>query len=121
MADHTRTPWKHGSRGNGRFVVYGGEGVHGKAICVMRSTQVDPWDHPLNLEADANAAFIVRACNSYDELLAALHRINGYLCEMVSPEHADGHPGQENCLLCQALEVAYAAIAKAKGETPCGA
>ena len=111
MAEHTPVPWEHGSRGNARFVVYGGKAVHGKAICVMRSTQADPPDHPLNLEADANAEFIVQACNAHDELLAALERQCALLEAMALVPNAN-HVKRDIGVM---LTAARAALAKAKG------
>lgn len=60
---HTPTPWEHDKQsdcildGEGRVIVSSYESEH-------------------NLENDtANAAFIVKACNSHDDLVAALNSI----------------------------------------------
>jgi hypothetical protein len=59
--------------------------------------------------SEENAAFIVRACNAYDDMLAALE-------ELV--EEADDHPGWEGHKYGNTLgfQWARAAIRKAKGE-----
>ena len=119
MAEHTPVPWEHGSRGNARFVVYGGKAVHGKAICVMRSTQADPPDHPLNLEADANAEFIVQACNAHDDLLAACQEGLGFIEAWIDLHttpgpHLPTAPGDAHTPQ-QSAQLIKAALAKAKG------
>lgn len=61
-------------------------------------------------EAEANAAFIVKACNSHDELLSAAE---------TAAEIIRGSYGQEDSLLpcdCQAVNVLERAIRKAKEE-----
>jgi len=57
------------------------------------------------IEAEANAAFIVRACNSHEELLGACEKV---LDIINSYSHI---PAQ-----FKACEILQAAIAKAKGE-----
>lgn len=62
---HTPTPWQYAP----------GCGV----ICAIQHdthiTQMTPGYHGLE-EAHANAEFIIRACNAYDGLVAALLKIN---------------------------------------------
>lgn len=79
MAEHTKTPWKIGAPhpnnacayivdADGREVatLYGGSDPGGQ-------NEMGHWvRQPIR---DANAAFIVRACNAHDELVAALKRV----------------------------------------------
>lgn len=61
-------------------------------------------------EVEANAEFIVRACNAHDELLAALEDII---------ETPVGHTTADCAKdLAACIRIARAAIAKAKGHTP---
>ena len=59
-------------------------------------------------DAMDNAAFIVRACNSHDELVAALEALAGRFRE-VAPDDTGLDPHDK-----ELLEIAEAAIAKAK-------
>ena len=66
--------------------------------------------------AEANAAFIVRAVNCHDELLAALkalHHEAGHLCKQLA---ARGLPGVPGDTVDRVMEQARAAIAKAEGD-----
>ena len=56
---------------------------------------------------DANAAFIVRACNSHDELVAALEFVNKWIA--LRSDRGDKFPSQ-------LTNTVSAALAKAKGE-----
>ena len=57
---------------------------------------------------EANAAFIVRACNSHDELVAAL--------ESMMPERIGYGQSMSIDMYLNAVDKARAALAKAKGE-----
>ena len=91
MSKHTPTPWtvaKH-ERGLVR--------AQGRTIVVVRETG--------NQDIDANAEFIVRACNAHEDLLAALKEIERSLAN---------HP---TFAWHNIVEIARAAIAKAEGES----
>ena len=83
----TPIPWKTGTPGRGRFVVYSSAlESHGRGICRMLNTQnispeetVKYGEHELNLIADANAALIVQAVNHHAELVEALTNILGVI------------------------------------------
>lgn len=66
---HTPTPWDYGYQGGkygkGELLITGDKGEEYSALVGQIHT-IDPK------EAEANAAFIVRACNAHDELVAAL-------------------------------------------------
>ncbi len=64
-----------------------------------------------------NAAFIVRACNSHYDLLAALERSHGALQSMWQILHAHGIAGNFQKSLDKLMEENIAAIAKAEGGT----
>jgi len=62
-AQHTPTPW-HTGEGKAERIIYAADG-----FAVADATVF----HGLHVESPtANAAFIVRACNAHDELVAAL-------------------------------------------------
>jgi hypothetical protein len=63
-------------------------------------------------DADAEAKFIVRACNSHDVLVAALESVTSALAGWV--EIAEDHDARTSDDV--ALAAARAAIARAKGE-----
>lgn len=63
---HTPTPWNVEGRGNAKARCFIEAGEFRIVECVTR-------DH------DANAAFIVRACNAHDDLVAALREAHSAL------------------------------------------
>lgn len=65
-----------------------------------------PYDTPTS---DANARFIVRACNSHDELVEAL-------AELVRLKDDDSGWGSTLTVREKAWDAARAALAKARGE-----
>jgi hypothetical protein len=73
---HTPTPWHVGGMGSAiavhhkgqPFRVWAADGGGVADVCTRRPMGLD--DAP---EERANAAFIVRACNTHDELVAALN------------------------------------------------
>ena len=89
---HTKTPYK-ASKTNWR-----GEPVEHDVIVLGNATS--------GTIADETAAFIVRACNSHDDLLAALHRIANLQSE------SDGEMFEE--MFFAAEQIARYAIAKTK-------
>ncbi len=110
---HTPGPYRVGAlikEGAIRIETYG-DGPH---IGVMRFS-----DNPLLTQerAIANALFVVRACNAHDDLLAActaceLEMSNAYRKGLVDSLAPKG----EASSFTQAVAVARAAIAKARGE-----
>jgi hypothetical protein len=69
VTEHTPTPWHAGSTAHTELVMAFRDNVE----CVI--SESDPEiDMPL-AEAHANAAFIVKACNSHDALVKALQAV----------------------------------------------
>lgn len=67
MTEHTKTPWyTMNSEGQGMMASYD-ESTQSATIAIT-------YDHG-NMDAQANAAFIVQACNAHDALVEALERI----------------------------------------------
>lgn len=64
-------------------------------------------------ERKETAAFIVRACNAHDDLVAALDRMAEFLAGVLKK---DGFPHDTAMLALALIDRADAAIAKAKGE-----
>ncbi|MBA8886128.1 hypothetical protein FHW12_000319 [Dokdonella fugitiva] len=64
-AQHTPTPW-HTGEGKAERIIYADDGFAVADAAVFHGRHVES---PAN-----NAAFIVRACNAHDELVAALRR-----------------------------------------------
>lgn len=86
MAENSKLPWRLGRNGGDDTVFSGNDVV---AMC----------DTDTNSKRDkANAAFIVRACNSFEALVAALEYCRPFV---------NGDTGAIDAIL-----------AKAKGETP---
>lgn len=63
---HTPTPWKLDPYLVGQIVSMD------EVKLIARAGRVQPIYDEEQLERNANAAFIVRACNSYEQLVAAL-------------------------------------------------
>lgn len=95
--NHTPTPWEWvGDRAQG-FILLGPDGSIGEVyICA----------EPSMCNAQANAAFIVRAVNAHDDLIGALKTI-----EAAHP-HIINRESPSVCVPC----VAKKAIAKAEGK-----
>jgi hypothetical protein len=68
MAEHTKTPWRLG-RNCGEDTVFSGNRVVAMCDTDVNAPQVDK----------ANAAFIIRACNSHGDLMLALAWLHGLL------------------------------------------
>ncbi len=98
---HTPTPW----RLEGDCVVSGDDTDY----TLVADCERDPvWSPLLGVEeTEANAQFIVRACNSHDDLLEACQAVSTSLGEFTQDDTVDGM-----------LMILEAAIAKA--ETPPG-
>lgn len=110
---HTPTPWllSHDTNDirdrNDRMIV-NGQSIHGHAIkdgAYSSGAVLYAKDDGGN----ANAAFIIRACNSHDDLLnAAVNAVN-----TINRLHPQGRPYNDFNLVYQELKYA---IAKAKGD-----
>jgi len=68
---HTPTPWDSGHDGEIDFI-YTDVGSN-KTICEM--LYMEEWDEVGIGESQANAEFIVQACNAHDQLIEALEKI----------------------------------------------
>ena len=108
---HTPTPWSIGHSME-RNYIYGG-GSHLACIGSRENGFFIHDDGSLN-ESEANAAFIVRAVNSHDDLLEALEETVRVAVVFANCEAAEARGGK----IPPWLVKARAAIAKAWGETP---
>jgi len=100
---HTPTPWKSNS-----MEIFTDAGKSSKRIA-FATGKAQGDDNEL-AELKATAAFIVRACNAHDELVAALERLLGRPCPA-------GWMGKAAMREADAAEAqAIAALAKARGE-----
>ncbi len=105
-AGHTATPWVYRKVKTSIGFAYrvGAEeivnGTHGATVLYDDNTILNP--HASGVQ-EANAEFIVRACNSHDDLVKALK-----LCAAV----CSGETMNKNGLI-KALEAARSALAKA--------
>lgn len=101
---HTPTPWAVEA---GTSVIWGPAPSHdtrewGASLAEARVTFSRSYGRTVSREeADANAEFIVRACNSHDELLEALNLMVSNFAGLLNDDDHDR---------------VHAAIAKAKGE-----
>jgi len=100
MTRHTPTPWRL-SPESPRII------KPDYSRCLIASAMGHPNSgfYPSDEEADANAAFIVVACNAHDELVATLSRL------VAESTHHDGAEYEDGEWL--ALDAARAALAKA--------
>ena len=113
---HTPLPWCYGAALNYHGFYIAPNGTLPTLASVERcGAQVNVLVHNFPGETEANAAFIVRACNSHYELVAALTRL---LRAFESDKNV-----MPNCdvLTCwetnsMAIKQALDALAKAKGE-----
>lgn len=71
MTQHTKTPWK--TKEGSMFVCTDTGGIENLSIAEMKNTAVLP--------AAGNAAFIVRACNSHEKLIALAEAMLGFEIE----------------------------------------
>lgn len=92
MDKHTPLPWEQGNAGNGQITVH-------DMTYLNRHIAYMPMDSMPEGEQEANAAFIVRACNSHydlirqrDELLEALNSCLLYFQEQKDGTRAGTHP-----------------------------
>jgi hypothetical protein len=107
---HTPTPW-HAGQGNGEGSIFAGEGHRarleiGGTTLYPIAAMVRGWDEA---EDAANEEFIVRACNSHDDLTAAIARL------VAQAELADDFTEAIGGTLHSAVRQAKAALARATG------
>jgi hypothetical protein len=103
MSEHNATPWRYTADNNtsyGRVVIEASDGWT-IAWVIDDITSVDP---------EANAAFIVRAVNAYDDLVAAL-RPFAELADIFASTGASTIGGPD---MGKALAAARAALTKAQ-------
>lgn len=106
---HTKTPWRVGKPSQMGSVV-----ADEPVPEIKGSDAVEHYGGHLVAESIAprNAAFIVRACNSHDQLVAALEDMMDW-ARAVSDEYIDGGDLREDYR--QALSDARDALAAARG------
>lgn len=105
MGKHTPTPWDwkrpyEGSYGDAWISASGGERI---AVCgELRKPTIHGFiGQPDYTEVEANAAFIVRACNAHEELVRALHLARNYVLDAT---HFREHIKQIDAALTKARE-----------------
>lgn len=102
-AQHTPLPWRTNTIIEGRAIaIEAGRNTH---ICQVAKDALLSHD-----ETNANAAFIVRACNSHYELLGALKDIRSRFASCIAQGNGEIAGDKE------ALARADSAIAKAEGK-----
>lgn len=109
MTQHTRTPWRTDPDYCNDIQTSDGK----LTIASIWHEEGGPWLPPLE-EAEANAAFIVRACNAHDDMLSALRDVAEYLGdEPVAPSYPSAHHAATVAL----IRSVRAAIARAEGRS----
>ena len=103
---HTPTPWRRST--TNPFAINTAEGGASRAIAEVSTGEWMPDVFVGANEAIANAEFIVRACNSHDELLAALSDV----CDGVERASSDNVAGANMRLTVTALRELIAKAAK---------
>ncbi len=106
--EHTPTPWGFERSGPGTIEITATQEGHAHLSCIAEVLG------PVELNAEANADFIVRACNAHEDLLEALRGYESLLAECWDelPGLVSGGPDAVNAV----ADVGRAAIAKAEGE-----
>jgi len=105
MTKHTETPWV----ADGRLICRTDNHMNEIAdICGFDDAHPDRMVEKNIDEDEANAAFIVRACNAHDELVAALEALESAHLFFKFSGIGDAES--------EAIDLAVAALAKAKGE-----
>lgn len=82
---HTPTPWHINHDRNEQPNIYGPTNDDWVAVCPHQCVQ------QLQVIANANAEFIVRACNAHDELLEALKSASAAACDAYCEREVDEH------------------------------
>lgn len=103
MAEHTPTPLTVKGESNGTFV-YSPRGRVASMEAGYQQTR------------DADAEFIVRACNAHDALVAALTKlatVARYYHKGEAPGHEDSCENPDNCGHCLTMREVATAIEKA--------
>jgi hypothetical protein len=85
---HTPTPWQIEERDCGGYKLADADGEFLSYLCQSRYP-----DDRKDDEAEANAAFIVKACNAHDELVAALTAAADWIEEFALPAMGDDSEG----------------------------
>ena len=110
MSQHTPTPWTvdEALARDNRVI----SGPNGEVVVEVAATldHDSTSDLLVDHERDANAAFIVRACNAYDDLLAALREI----VRLADANATDQH--DMAVVRAYAVDAARAALRKATEE-----
>lgn len=120
--EHTPTPWRWATKDDGPL-------MDGKLLG-LDNQPIATWTAFHGSKHNTNAEFIVRACNSFDDLLAALKGLVGLItpnvneadgdrfcmwCDNMSdPDTREPSIHRESCFVGEA----EAAIAKAEGKAP---
>lgn len=119
-ARHTELPWRYAKDepAGCRVEISNDAGVLIAEVlnfddfpCLDQHDDVEQKCIAIDAEAQANAEFIVRACNSHDELLTALR----WMVKQEVETCASGDCGNYDCELMPSMIAARAAIAKAEG------
>ena len=109
---HTPTPWTvEDPTGTGLVIVQANLPTYHWAFIATVDTDMDATtqiDHPV---MEANAEFIVRACNAHDDLLAALTKLKDFVASLQWGQKFPGRPHAE-------MDAAERAIAKALPPPP---
>lgn len=108
--EHTPLPW--GIDPDGHGTPWNIETANGDTPIALAAQVVG--DDTKQSTRSANALFIVRACNSHDELLEGLASIAKDLEELASYHLPAGHPDYD--LAMESVKTARAVIAKAGSE-----
>lgn len=96
--NHTPTPWEIREHNYGNV-----RGAHG-LFMVGNNAPIADGIYGRNIsEADANADFIVKACNAHDDLVAVLEKITDEMTRL-------------NTVMKETWEEAQSLLAKARGE-----
>ena len=111
MSEHTATPWEVFANENGLPIISSKRGF----IAFIRDLDnTNPADGD---EIMANATFIVRACNSHEQLVEVLGRLTAAAHDVTVSTHAGLDSSVELSELYQAHNEARAALEAAeKGE-----
>jgi hypothetical protein len=111
MSTHTPVPWEIYPDGDRRHVVRAGS-VRTVTAAITQAEWIAELDPDATEESqeltEANASYIVTACNAFPDLLEAVN----LLLAAIAFAEVNKHPAIDAC-----LDYATAAVAKAKGET----
>ncbi len=108
MSNHTPGPWQLGK--NGDQCARNHAICSGPVVIAKVYGRGYPAGEGWSPESEADAAFIVRACNSHEELLAALEDCIESLSRL---------PNLDGAYRITCIAQAQAALTKVKGESQC--